>query len=392
MRHLLTASKVEALYRKAESSLSADGGGLYFRKRKSSASWIFRRTRNKVATYTTIGRYPEISLAEARRQLARIVSDSTTDMTLADLLDDWFDQNCSVWRRPEQMAGYIRRISADDPQLVATSIHFVDLMRVRKSLKRYSDRRGRIAANRLMEILKQVFRHAVQVGYLRYSPIAELTRKVVGGAESPRQRVLTDDEMRRLWNISRHAPLFRFLLLTGQRIRETQLAHWGDIDECRWFIPAANNKSGRDHWVALSAQSVDLLSSLAVRQARIFGGVSATAVQAYLRRWCDRHKIGSENREEKHEGAFTPHDIRRTFATRLNEIGIGPHVVEKILNHRLAGVMAIYNHAEYESERAEAMQRWADELDTIVNRWPNQREQSALFNQQEISSGDDRLS
>jgi len=367
MREKLTATRVEALFRKSESSMSADGGGLYFRKRKNKASWVIRRTRHKKSSFTTVATYPDVSLADARKLLRRFESVSIEDKTVADLLQDWFEQNQPFWRRPEQMEGYIRRLTADDPRLVASNIHTVDLIVVRNALKQYARNHGNIAANRLMEVLKQVFRHAVQVGYMRYSPISELTRKVIGGVETPRERVLTDEELRLVCDCDRHAPLFRFLLLTGQRIRETQIARWSDIDDGRWFIPAANNKSGRDHWVALSGQSANLLSSLRPGRGRIFGGVSPTAVQAYLRRWCERHKIGETNRETRHHGPFTPHDLRRTFATRLNDLKVGPHVVEKILNHRLSGVMAVYNHAEYEDERDTAMQLWADEFDRIIN-------------------------
>jgi len=367
MLHRLTASKVEAVFRKTGTSLTADGGGLYLRKRTRSVSWVIRRMKNGVASFTTIGRYPEVSLAEARRMLKKFGVDAIEDKTVADLLQDWFDQNCGVWRRPEQMEGYIRRLTADDPHLVAMNIHLVDLVTVRRSLKKYARKHGNVAANRLMEILKQVFKHAVQIGYLQYSPISELTRKVVGGVESARQRVLTDTEIRLLWNTERHTELFRFLLLTGQRIRETQIAHWDDIVGDRWFIPAKNNKSARDHWVALSRQSLDLLGRRGPNRSKIFGYVSPTAVQSYLSRWCTKNKIENDTREQKHQGRFTPHDLRRTFATRLNEMKIGPHIVEKILNHRMAGVMAVYNQADYEEERIAAMQMWADELDRIVH-------------------------
>lgn len=348
--------------------MSSDGGGLYFRKRKNSASWVIRRTRNKIASFATIGRFPEMSLAEARQQLNRFGNCSAENLTVANLLDDWFDQNEKIWKRPKQMEGYIRRLTAEDPHVVAMNIHVVDLMIVRKSLKRYARNHGNVAANRLMEIMKQVFKHAVQVGYLEYSPIADLTRKVVGGVEKSRERVLTNDEIRQLWSADqRHTDLFRFLLLSGQRIRESQLARWEHITEDRWFIPARNNKSSRDHWVALSRQTQELLNSLPQGRGKIFGMTSETAVQAYLKRWCSRNKIGENNQETKHQGSFTPHDLRRTFATRLNELMVGPHIVEKILNHKMSGVMGIYNQAEYEDERVAAMQLWADNLYDIVD-------------------------
>ena len=348
--------------------MSSDGGGLYFRKRKNSASWVIRRTRNKVASFATIGRFPEMSLAAARKELDKFGNQSADNSTVADLLSDWFDQNEKLWRRPEQMEGYIRRLTANDPHIVAMNIHVVDLMIVRKSLKKYARNHGNVAANRLMEILKQVFKHAVQVGYLKYSPIADLTRKVVGGVEKTRERVLTNDEIRLLWSADHHhTDLFRFLLLTGQRIRESQLALWEHITGDRWFIPARNNKSSRDHWVALSRQTQELLNSMPQGRGKIFGMTSETAVQSYLKRWCARNEIGAHNQETKHQGCFTPHDLRRTFATRVNELKVGPHVVEKILNHKMSGVMAVYNQADYEDERVTAMQLWADELQRIVN-------------------------
>ena len=55
---------------------------------------------------------------------------------------------------------------------------------------------------------------------------------------------------------------------------------------------------------------------------------------------------------------FTPHDLRRTFASRMADLGVAPHVIEKILNHKLEGMMAVYNHAEYMPEREAAMKLW----------------------------------
>ena len=364
---MLTASKVTSLSKKPGNSMSSDGGGLYFRKRKNSSSWVIRRTRNKVASFATIGRFPEMSLAAARKELDKFGNHSAENLTVGHLLDDWFDQNEKMWKRPKYMEGYIRRLTADDPHIVAMNVHVVDLMIVRRSLKKYARNHGNVAANRLMEILKQVFKHAVQVGYLKYSPIVDLTRKVVGGVEKTRERVLTDDEIRLVCSTDRHSDLLRFLLLTGQRIRESQLAKWEHITGDRLFIPAANNKSGRDHWVALSQQAHELLDSVQHGRGKIFGITSETAVQSYLKRWCSRNKIGENNQKTKHQGAFTPHDLRRTFATRLNELKIGPHIVEKILNHKMSGVMAIYNQADYEDERVAAMQLWANSFDQIVD-------------------------
>jgi integrase len=109
--------------------------------------------------------------------------------------------------------------------------------------------------------------------------------------------------------------------------------------------------------VALSRQALALLRGQDQSRELIFGTATDTGVQAWLRRWCERERISP---------AFRPHDLRRTCATRLNTLGVLPHIAEKILNHTMQGVMAVYNRADYEAERIEAMQRWGDELDRIL--------------------------
>ncbi len=71
-----------------------------------------------------------------------------------------------------------------------------------------------------------------------------------------------------------------------------------------------------------------------------------------------------------HAGGWTAHDLRRTFATRINAMGVAPHVVEKMLNHTLPGVMAIYNRAEYLPERQQALEAWSEWLVALVGKRP----------------------
>ncbi|MDZ7643341.1 MAG: tyrosine-type recombinase/integrase [Woeseiaceae bacterium] len=242
------------------------------------------------------------------------------DKTVADLLQDWFDQNCRVWRRPEQMDGYIRRLTADDPHLVAMNIHLVDLVTVRRSLKKcalkqalprqsaYGDPEAGLQARSTDSI-------SFGTPLFRKSPARLWWCRI-----RPPTRAVQMPRFDCCWRADRHTDLLRFLLLTGQRIRETQIARWADIDGNRWFIPAAEHKSARDHWVALSRQTLDILDSLAPKRGKVFDSGTPTAVQAFLNRWCVRNKIGLQNQEQRHHGHFTPHDLRRTFATRLNEM------------------------------------------------------------------------
>jgi integrase len=103
--------------------------------------------------------------------------------------------------------------------------------------------------------------------------------------------------------------------------------------------------------------ALSVLDALPRNGENIFARTGNTSVQAWTSRFCEREKIIP---------AFTPHDLRRTAATRCGDLGVAPHVVEKLLNHRMQGVMAAYNRAEYEGERVAATQAWATELERIV--------------------------
>lgn len=152
--------------------------------------------------------------------------------------------------------------------------------------------------------MNQAFIYAVEEGNIEQSPIAGMKRKF---KEKLCQRVLTDDEIRALWHSkSGHTALLRFLLLTGQRIGEAQMAAWSDIEHDIWHIN--ENKSHRRHWVALSIQARELMDAMPTDREQIFGSFTLTGVQSWVRRRCERHGM------DKKENRFTPHDLRRTVS------------------------------------------------------------------------------
>ncbi len=334
----------------------SDGNKLYLRVRATGArSWVLRR-RKEDGGNLTLGTWPGMSLAQARVKAGSFTGKVVHDLTLNDLLEEWYaDMVLRKYRRPREVAAYFDRI---EPGLKATKLRDLERVNIRHALRRYAEKRGPVGANRLLSILKTALRFARDAGYIDRSPLEGLSEHLVGGSQPSRDRVLTDDEIRRLWRAnSQHASLLRFLLLTGQRIGEAQRARWAHVRGDRWHIPAEHAKNGHAHWVALSPKSLGVLRSQDESRELIFGTATDTGVQAWLRRWCERERISP---------GFRPHDLRRTAATRLNSLGVLPHVVEKILNHTMQGVMAIYNRADYEVERTEAMQKWDDELDRIL--------------------------
>ena len=341
-----------------------DGDGLWVRirahrsRREGSKTFLLRQQRAGKITVTTLGHWPAMTLAEARHkaQAQRRIEVNPSAMHLGDAVDVFLKEVIGRrYARPEQIRGYLQRDLAPIAQRSLATIQRAELAAIIR--KKVED--GPVAANRLLEAVKRFFRWCVEIGWLHDSPAQALTRGIAGGTETARERILSDDEIRRLWTIPEpHGALLQFLLLTGARIGEAQLARWSDIEGEAWRIPAENAKNRRAHLVHLSAPAQKILATLPRRGDLVFRLTSDTAVQAYIRRWCEREKI---------EPRFTPHDLRRTFSTRMNTIGVLPHVVEKCLNHVLEGVMAVYNRADYLEERRAAFHALGREVERILS-------------------------
>jgi integrase len=263
-------------------------------------------------------------------------------------------------------------------------------------------------------LVKQMFQFAVERGIMDSNPCADIRRQSVGGTERSRERNLNHDEIRALWLgletlsqlpvvqtkpapgrrlkpeerkpvwISRPMALaLKILLATGQRRGELVKARWLDIDVegATWIIPAAHSKNGRAHRVPLSPVALDLFHKL-----KALAGTSTLVLPSYPGR---KATPGAQQPTEAHHTPiteraltkaaerlqgqvwvaqkgkstplphWTPHDLRRTVATQLSELGALPHLVEKVLNHTMQGVMAVYNRHDYMDECRQALNLWA---------------------------------
>ena len=342
----------------------ADGGGLYLRVLPSGRkAWVWRVKRSGRTSYFTLGEWPTLTVKEARQALSKRTGRATPPNALLvrDALEEWFEHHVvPKYKVTKNARVYINRAT---DEFGARRLQELTQQEVSRFVRGYA-KKGPVAANRCLSTLKLAFSYAVEMGYLDHSPAENVTRRVAGGDEVTRARVLTDAEIRDLWAWEHPAGrLCRFLLLTALRIQEAQRAtvehvvagaaavpfDWGD----RLTIPSQHSKSGRAHWVHLVPAAVAQIEPGA--SPRLFSATSPTQVQHAVKR-----------KQGEQEGRWTPHDLRRTFATRLGEKGVAPHVIEKCLNHTAQGVAAIYNRAELDQERVAAFQLWGAELARLV--------------------------
>ena len=193
------------------------------------------------------------------------------------------------------------------------------------------------------------------------------TGKAQEGAS--RDRVLSQDELAKVLKTlaeDRFGDIVRLLILTAQRREEIGGLRWSEIDFDRGFIvlPAARTKNKRLHELPLSRQARAILERQQRRGDRdlVFG-----IGEGGFCGWSDCKAALDERAKLK--AGWRLHDLRRTAATMMAELGVPPHIVEAILNHvsgHRAGVAGIYNRAKYEAEMRQALERWAEHVQTIL--------------------------
>jgi integrase len=222
-------------------------------------------------------------------------------------------------------------------------------------------------------MLKTFFRWAVSEEFIRESPVADLKPP---SKNVERDRALSDDEIVAVWSGCDkigwpYGPLFKLLLLTAQRRNEVGRMEWSEIDDKDiWTIPGKRAKNGKPHIVHLSRLAVEIIASVP----RINGSkyVFTTAGETPVNGWS-----ASKSSLDKHvavEEAWTLHDLRRTAASGMAQLGIAPQVVDKVLNHTagtIKGVARIYNRYEYGDERKASLEAWSRHVESLLHPAPS---------------------
>lgn len=342
----LTETTIKRMANPAKEALVGDERGLYLRMYPSGRrTWLFRTRVGGSWKTRNLGEWPAMSLSEARIKASALSGKNLAEsISFGDLLDEWYKVRIEPrYRATKNIETYVARgkqWAGNDKVAQMTTARIVSL------LAEYAQA-APVAANRCLSNWKLALDFAVQRGFIERNPLERTTALAVGGEEKTRERVLTDEEIKTLWASDHpHAPLLRFLLLTGLRISEGQAAKHDHIEGDRLLIP--ENQSARPHWAHLPELARQQITT---KTGLLFNSPSPTSVQSRLKR---------------QNTGWTPHDLRRTFATRLAGLSVPPHVVEKCHNHSLQGVMAVYNRHDYEKERIDAAEAWAAEIKRIT--------------------------
>ncbi len=245
--------------------------------------------------------------------------------------------------------------------------------------------RGPFAANRARTTLSGLFSWAMKEGLVDANPVLGTNLQA---DEQPRDRVLSDAELVAIWNASRdddYGRIVRLLILTGARRDEAGDMAKSEVDlgGRKWSIPRERTKNGRAHEVPLSDLAISVLKPAISREGReerdlIFGdgagGFSGwskakAAIDERIEMAKAAVRKGAEETKRQKAIPWRLHDLRRTAATGMAELGVLPHVVEAVLNHvsgHKAGVAGVYNWATYAPEKRQALDLWAAHIEALL--------------------------
>jgi integrase len=315
----------------------------------------------------TIGHYPTITLSEARSAARRILAEKelgkiTPERVAFDDAVSDFLKECKTRVRPRTLknyADYLRLLPfRGRPVASITPREIVRILNTQTPSQR----------EHLHRVARTFFRWCVAQHILDRSPLNALPLL----AGKPRQRVLTEDELRAVYRTARSGTssfhvIVALLVLTGQRRGELSRLEWSWIGEDTIKFPAHATKNGREHTIPIGPEVQAILSFLPrLATAYVFPASRQRSEQTTTINGWSKAKASFD--KECGVTGWTLHDLRRTFATNMQRFGVRLEVTEALLNHvsgSRSGIVGIYQCYQWLPEMREAIltyERWLTRL------------------------------
>jgi integrase len=351
-------------------------------------SWVyFGRVHGKLKR-ATLGRYPGMSLAQARRKATEAADAMAAGINpaaakrearasakrddLEAVIEQWLERD----QARNRSAREVRRTMELHVIQCWKGRPFPSISRrdVIELLDRIGDTRGPAAARKLHAHLHRLFRWALGRSILAANPMTDLP---LPGRAVSRDRVLADDELSIVWKAAAtigwpFGPIFQLLILTGARRAEIGSLQWAEIDGDTIRLARERVKNAEPQAIPLSAAAVAVLANTPRMEGGdfIFTTTSTTPVSG----WSRAKQLLDNAATNLNDGAalkdWRLHDLRRTVATGLQRLGVELQVIEAVLGHvsgSRAGIVGVYQRHSFEPEKRLALEAWARHIEAIVS-------------------------
>ena len=336
--------------------------------------FVGTRVKGRYRRITLKPAFPHLELATARSQARQIIADAQGGIgpevrkkrqekgTFGALAADFMGDFAHSHRTRKEMQ---RKIDVDLAEWRDRPIADISRGEI-KELLRVKARTAPISANRLLALISKVFSWAVDEEIIQASPAIRLPRP---GEEKDRERVLSAEEIGRLWPAFAElgypfGDLYKIMLCTAQRRGEVASMKWSQLGPDGWRLPASSAKTKVGHLVPLSTLARAILEGLPQIGEHVFIARQDAPLQGWSKAKTRIDWIITLDEPWQVE------DTRRTAATHMRSLGVDRIVVDKILNHAESGVTKVYDRWSADPEKAAALERWANRLRELISGKP----------------------
>ncbi len=319
----------------------------------------------KSRTLRTLGRYPTLSLSEARRKakLAQAATEplppGATSLTFSEARDR-FIEDTRARTRTRTVSEYERLLRRHFPfqkQLVTVSrqdiVEHITKLRNMPSVEQHA-----------FVAIRTMMNWCVRHGLLETSPAPKLRFST-----QSRSRVLNDEELKAVWYQANqvggsYSAIVKLLILTGQRRGEIAALRRTWITDDAITFPTNITKNKREHRIPIGQLVEETIEGI-TSDTDLFFPARGKPDQPF-------NGWGKAKREFDRPlgiAPYTLHDLRRTFSSNLAKKGIPIHVTEKLLNHvsgTISGVAAVYNRHSYWDEQVAAITAWENKIQSLA--------------------------
>lgn len=387
-------------------------------------------------TRHAFGRYPDFSLERARKKaqdwraliddgkdprdvekerqgIEKQEADQKRDRQFGVVIEEYISRHLKGQRRAEVAEYEIRKEIV--PKWKNRPINEITRADVVSLVEAIVDRDAPYHAHNILGHIRTFFNWCIDRGKygLEGSPCDRLKPGRLIGEKKPRQRVLSDDELRVFWRATGrlgypYGPLFRLLAVTGQRKSEVAEARWSEfppelvrklrkesVDWAKvgeaskiWTVPPERFKSDAEHMVPLSADALGVLATVPHFVGKTAGDYLFSTTNgrqpvngfSKAKARLDRRMLLTLKAMTRARGEdaskvklpdFVLHDIRRTVRTRLSSLRVSERIAEMVIGHARRGLARVYDQHEFADEMREALDAWAGRLHSIVSPPPS---------------------
>jgi len=327
-------------------------------------------------------------LEKQQQELERLAHEAATQRTFSDAIAQW--KKLELSRRKDGGKESMRAINKD----ILPTLGEVALIDIKRAmlidiLDGVVERGARVMANHLFGDLRQFFNFAIAREWVEAHPLAGLTKEKIGGRQKERDRYLSEEEIIQLNKQLPAANLLRtteqamwIILSTCCRVGELSQARWEnvDIENGEWFIPAGNSKNAKDHTIFLSDFAKEQFQAMHTITKDTGWCLPSRNSKTHINLKSITKQIKDRVRSKPlanrtvatgtlllSGGAWTPHDLRRTGATMMGELGVMGEVIERCLNHvEQNKLKRIYQRHELKAEQREAWRLLGDRLSLLL--------------------------